>query len=115
MLAEVGASTEAVDAGGRTALHLAAERGHVECLRVLADHGASTEAVDGNGRTALHLAAWFCPAGKVEETLTVLVDVGVRKEVRNKHGRLPVDWLDQRTVKLPNDIKEKCIRILQVE
>lgn len=46
-----------VDDLGRTALHLAAEKGHSEVLRALVGGGAELQAMDTHGNTALHLAA----------------------------------------------------------
>ncbi|KFQ56807.1 Ankycorbin, partial [Nestor notabilis] len=37
--------------------HLAAMKGHVECLRIMVTHGADVTAQDGAGHSALHLAA----------------------------------------------------------
>ncbi|XP_008944165.1 PREDICTED: ankycorbin, partial [Merops nubicus] len=37
--------------------HLAASRGHAECLRIMVTHGADVTAQDGAGHSALHLAA----------------------------------------------------------
>ena len=42
---------------GVTALHVAAEKGHVEVVRLLLEAGAKQDAVDSNGATALHRAA----------------------------------------------------------
>ncbi|KFV20178.1 Ankycorbin, partial [Tauraco erythrolophus] len=37
--------------------HLAASKGHAECLRIMVTHGADVTAQDGAGHSALHLAA----------------------------------------------------------
>jgi ankyrin repeat protein len=40
----------------RTALHLAAERGKLECCRLLLEAGAALDAQDAGGLTPLHVA-----------------------------------------------------------
>ncbi len=45
------------DNNGKTALHLAAEYGHEEAVRVLLDNDAYIEAKDSKGWTAIRLAA----------------------------------------------------------
>ena len=40
-----------------TALHFAAEKGHVDVAKVLIQNGADVNAVDENKSTALHYAA----------------------------------------------------------
>ncbi|CAB3231872.1 unnamed protein product [Arctia plantaginis] len=42
--------------GGKTALHIAAERGHVENVKTLLAAGASLNVLDSSGNTALALA-----------------------------------------------------------
>ncbi|XP_078221749.1 ankycorbin isoform X4 [Callithrix jacchus] len=41
----------------KTCFHLAAAKGHVECLRVMVTHGVDVTAQDTTGHSALHLAA----------------------------------------------------------
>lgn len=56
-LVRAGASVEASDKDGLTALHCAASRGHTDCLDTLLTLcGASTDVIDSNGCTALHYA-----------------------------------------------------------
>ena len=57
MLAELGVNKEAKGAHGATALHLAADNGHVEAIKLLVQMGADKEAKTDGGATALHLAA----------------------------------------------------------
>jgi ankyrin repeat protein len=47
---------DAVDATGRTALMIAAARGHLSVLRALCDAGADVDPLDGNGRDAVAIA-----------------------------------------------------------
>ncbi|XP_038633700.1 ankyrin repeat domain-containing protein 24-like isoform X2 [Scyliorhinus canicula] len=51
--------TTKLDTEGRSAYHLAAMRGHVDCLEVILAHGVDVTALDGSGLNALHLAAKY--------------------------------------------------------
>jgi acyl-CoA-binding protein len=45
-----------LDETGQTALHLAADRGHLECVQILLDHGADVQATDQEGISILQAA-----------------------------------------------------------
>uniref|UniRef100_A0A8C9JEP8 Retinoic acid induced 14 n=2 Tax=Panthera TaxID=9688 RepID=A0A8C9JEP8_PANTA len=81
LLGKKGASATKQDSEGKTAFHLAATKGHVECLRVMVTHGVDVTAQDTAGHSALHLAAKNshhecirkllqskCPAGSVDSS-----------------------------------------------
>uniref|UniRef100_A0A8C8RMT2 Retinoic acid induced 14 n=1 Tax=Pelusios castaneus TaxID=367368 RepID=A0A8C8RMT2_9SAUR len=57
LLGKKGASATKQDSEGKTAFHLAASKGHAECLRTMITHGVDVTAQDGTGHSALHLAA----------------------------------------------------------
>ncbi|XP_067401598.1 ankycorbin isoform X2 [Emydura macquarii macquarii] len=57
LLGKKGASATKQDSEGKTAFHLAATKGHAECLRIMMMHGVDVTAQDGTGHSALHLAA----------------------------------------------------------
>ncbi|NWR76215.1 RAI14 protein, partial [Centropus unirufus] len=57
LLGKKGASATKQDSEGKSAFHLAATKGHAECLRIMVTHGADVTAQDGSGHSALHLAA----------------------------------------------------------
>ncbi|XP_012613576.2 ankycorbin isoform X3 [Microcebus murinus] len=57
LLGKKGASATKHDSEGKTAFHLAAAKGQVDCLRVMVTHGVDVTAQDTSGHSALHLAA----------------------------------------------------------
>uniref|UniRef100_A0A3Q2YLD4 Uncharacterized protein n=1 Tax=Hippocampus comes TaxID=109280 RepID=A0A3Q2YLD4_HIPCM len=81
LLEKGGPPLESRDPEGRTALHVASWRGHVDAVDLLLKHGADPNAQDVEGRPPLHSAAW-----------TGRVDVGRRADPNHvdKHGRTPV-------------------------
>ena len=56
LLLEKGASVDAQDKNGYTALHWASWNGHLEVVGTLLDRGASVNVQDNNGDTALFFA-----------------------------------------------------------
>ncbi|XP_034094499.1 ankycorbin isoform X2 [Gymnodraco acuticeps] len=57
LLAKKGASSVKLDSEGKSALHVAAARGHTDCLAVILAHGADLSITDAAGLNPLHLAA----------------------------------------------------------
>ncbi|XP_052599088.1 ankycorbin isoform X3 [Peromyscus californicus insignis] len=57
LLGKKGTSATKHDSEGKTAFHLAAAKGHVECLKVMVTHGVDVTAQDTSGQSALHIAA----------------------------------------------------------
>ncbi|XP_051907431.1 ankycorbin isoform X2 [Hippocampus zosterae] len=57
LVAKKGASPIKLDSEGKSALHVAASRGHIDCLAVLLSHGADPTVADAAGLNPLHLAA----------------------------------------------------------
>lgn len=74
-----GASPDAGDPDGRTALMMAAFNGHTETARLLMDRGAKVNAHDGVGRTALMYAA----AGPYTQTVKHLIGHGANLDIRD--------------------------------
>uniref|UniRef100_A0A8C9V945 Ankyrin repeat domain 52a n=1 Tax=Scleropages formosus TaxID=113540 RepID=A0A8C9V945_SCLFO len=61
VLAETLVNLDVRDTGGRTALHLAAQRGHCRCVEVLLGHGASCLIKERRRKwTPLHMAGSVC-------------------------------------------------------
>ena len=75
---------------GRTALHAAAEKGHLEVAKVLLASGADFKATDKDGRTPLHKA---CERGCLAVGIMLLenkADVNAKDMVRcatRRHAR----------------------------
>nr|XP_057944941.1 uveal autoantigen with coiled-coil domains and ankyrin repeats protein isoform X2 [Doryrhamphus excisus] len=57
VLSKKGVIPTKLDVEGRSAFHLAATRGHLDCLNLILSHNADVTATDATGKNALHLAA----------------------------------------------------------
>ncbi|XP_062845626.1 uveal autoantigen with coiled-coil domains and ankyrin repeats isoform X2 [Trichomycterus rosablanca] len=57
VLSKKGIIPTKLDVEGRSAFHLAASRGHLDCLNLILNHGVDITATDATGKSALHLAA----------------------------------------------------------
>jgi ankyrin repeat protein len=82
-----GASTQARDSNGWTALHLAAATNHAAVCRTLLDIGADPLAADRGGNTPLHLAA---AAGATEATAVLAARSLASLETLNATGAVPL-------------------------
>ena len=59
VMSDGGADVNFVGKDGKTALHVAARRGHWEVTKMLLEHKADASITDDNGNTALHLAQMY--------------------------------------------------------
>ncbi|KAM6058586.1 uveal autoantigen with coiled-coil domains and ankyrin repeats isoform 2-T2 [Chlamydotis macqueenii] len=59
ILAKKGVSPTKLDVEGRSAFHVVASKGNLDCLNTILIHGADITATDAAGRNALHLAAKY--------------------------------------------------------
>ncbi|XP_076880642.1 uncharacterized protein ankrd24 isoform X4 [Brachyhypopomus gauderio] len=57
LLVKKGLSPSKLDAEGKSAFHLCASQGRLDCLEVILSHGVDINMTDGAGYNALHLAA----------------------------------------------------------
>ncbi|KAG8440819.1 hypothetical protein GDO86_006524 [Hymenochirus boettgeri] len=58
-LAKKGVNPSKLDLEGRSAFHVVASKGHLECLNIILLHGVDLTAPDAAGRNALHLSAKY--------------------------------------------------------
>ena len=92
VLLSLGASIDATDRKGRTALHRVYE---VDAAKTLLEHGANVEATDNQGWTPLFAAA----DRNVKEVAELLLAHGANPSVQDKNGRHA--WLkDNETCRL---------------
>ena len=89
-LCEGGASLNACDANGWTALHWAAKSGRVQLVGYLVEHGAFLEAKNLEGRTPLHIAAMHGH----EQAIYVLLHFGADETATdgNSASGEPTGW-----------------------
>ncbi|KAM6059981.1 uveal autoantigen with coiled-coil domains and ankyrin repeats isoform 3-T3 [Theristicus caerulescens] len=59
ILAKKGVSPTKLDVEGRSAFHVVASKGNLDCLNTILIHGVDITATDAAGRNALHLAAKY--------------------------------------------------------
>ncbi|XP_043079186.1 ankyrin repeat domain-containing protein 24 isoform X4 [Puntigrus tetrazona] len=57
LLVKKGLSPSKLDSEGKSAFHLCASRGRLDCLEIILSHGVDINVTDGTGFNALHLAA----------------------------------------------------------
>lgn len=93
---------------GRTALMLAALKGHILCMKVLLRANCRVDQQDDRGMTALHYATW---AGSAPAVALLLV-AGASPTKRQKWGQTPLhymgDIVDQKTA-------DEVLRLLLVK
>ncbi|KAJ1706816.1 nf kappa B inhibitor I-kappa-B [Aspergillus flavus] len=96
------------ESSGRSALHLAAASGNIECVRALLTHNADMNATDALGRTPLHACA---AAGNTADHVSVaqmLIENGASPTLKDHTGMGPLHIAAERG----NDrVLEALIRI----
>ena len=88
MLLRRGASVKAVESGGHTPLHVAAERGNKPIAALLLDHGANVNGRDNEGNTPLHEAT--AHLGDVS-VIKLLLERGANPLAKAKNGNTPLN------------------------
>lgn len=88
ILLERGASVDAWDGSGRTALMVAAGEGHVEVIKILLVHSASMDAQDADGLSAL---MWASCWGQ-EAAVQTLLEAGAQSGLKDRIGNTALDW-----------------------
>jgi len=91
LLLDAGASIDAADNEGNTALHQAIQDKKPEVVHELIARGASVFSTNKEGRTALHLAA----LQKSDEVVDELLAAGAMKSARDNHNLTPRDLAEQ--------------------
>ncbi|CAN6469655.1 unnamed protein product [Victoria cruziana] len=99
---------DARDSEGRTALHIASSRGHVESVRLLLQAGARKDAQSNDGRTSLFRAAANGDTAMVE----LLLEEGADAQICTVHGHSPADVAREKGHKFVVEMLESGDRIL---
>ncbi|XP_024991732.1 acyl-CoA-binding domain-containing protein 1-like [Cynara cardunculus var. scolymus] len=82
-----GVSVDTKDSEGRTALHWAVDRGHIDVAEFLLDMNADVDLKDNEGKTALHYAA-VCEREAIGE---LLVKRNAGRGIKDDDGNYPCD------------------------
>ena len=88
-----GVDVNSLDESGQTPLHLAADRGSVDCVTLLLEAGANVLAADSDGFTALHVAVI---ANQVD-VCRVLLKHGADPTQEDNDGETPLSSCDDDT------------------
>ena len=89
LVVSCGVDPNVKDNDGRTPLHRAAKRGHVDIVKLLLEHGANPNIQENKyGYTPLHVAVKNCHV----DVVRVLLEHGADPTIRDNEGRTPLDY-----------------------
>mmetsp|Transcript_31219 Transcript_31219/g.65298 ORF Transcript_31219/g.65298 Transcript_31219/m.65298 type:complete len:387 (-) Transcript_31219:333-1493(-) len=80
------------DESGQTALHFAADRGSIDCLKLLIKNGADVNVMDCDGIGVLQTAL---SAGMNAESVRILLEAGADPDACDVDGDSPRMWVDE--------------------
>ncbi|KAL8233093.1 hypothetical protein R6Q57_002871 [Mikania cordata] len=89
---ESGIPVDIKDSEGRTALHWAVDRGHLETAELLLNRNADVNLKDNDGQTPLHYAA-VCERESIAE---LLVKKNAATDIKDDDGNYPFDLCDSK-------------------
>lgn len=84
-----GANVNGADESGQTALHFAADRGNIDCIRILIESGADVNAVDCDGIGVLQTAVM---GGNID-AVKMLLESGAVPDAQDEDGETPRTWV----------------------
>lgn len=90
-LIEMKANIHRQDKNGYTALHFAAQEGHLDAVNLLIAKGAILDTKDKHGNTAAWVAVMDWQGGKNSQVLRKLIDAGADLSLKNNAGRSVLD------------------------
>jgi hypothetical protein len=94
-----GADVNGADESGQTALHFAADRGNIDCIRILIESGADVNAVDCDGIGVLQTAVM---GGNID-AVKLLLENGADPDAEDTDGETPRTWVaDDGNVEMVN-------------
>jgi hypothetical protein len=92
-LLEAGATVDANDPRGCTALHWAAFASSMRSASVLLEHGAMVDRLDHRGRTPLMLACLHHAQARDGDVIDLLLRAGADPDIRDNHGWTSLHYL----------------------
>jgi hypothetical protein len=83
---------ETAEETGKTALHVASKRGHVDVVRTLIEKHANVNLKDSSGKTPMHMLT--VAEEKEVDIIRALLDAGAEIDVPDKEGKTVLDYFE---------------------